>query len=85
LITFISFLSKALIFKSMHGFFYRKTSLGYVCNHVKVLDKTSNYWNLTHMTPGEIGTIVLRIALRLPKFQPNLSWRLESAIRVLVS
>jgi len=24
-------------------------SLGYVCNHVKILDKTSNNWNLTHM------------------------------------
>jgi len=33
--------------------------------------KTSNNWNLTHMTPGEIGTIVLRIVLRL--WYPNFS------------
>jgi len=42
----------------------KKNSLGYVCNHENFLDKTSNNWNLTHMTPGEIGTIVLRIVLR---------------------
>jgi len=47
----------------------KKNSLGYVCNHVKILDKTSNNWNLTHMTPGEIGTIVHRIVLRF--WYPN--------------
>jgi len=29
--------------------------------HLKILDKTPNNFNFTHMTPGEIGTIVLRI------------------------
>jgi len=30
---------------------------------VKILDKTSNYYDLTHTTPGEIGTIVLKVIL----------------------
>ena len=38
-----------------------KHRFNYVCNHVKFLDKTSNNWNLTHMTPVEIGTIVLTL------------------------
>jgi len=68
---------------------YFLITLLFVSAFVKILNKTSNKDNLTHTTPGEIGILLFSELFcgsgTVLEFQPNVSWRLGSAIKVPVT